>query len=219
MENLNFCLTKDEKKSIKFVSKLILENNDPFSQNDNFCNYYSINEFCSKIPQNKQFFGIFHLNINSLQYHKKDLDVLLDSLNTKFDVITISETRLQKSIDPTKDINLSNYLIESTPTEAEKGGTLIYISKKYEHKSRKDLEIYESKKVESTFVEIINKNGKNIIIGCIYRHHTITKSEFNNLLLPLVSKITKEKKTCYLSGDFNMDLLHLERENDIKGLF
>ena len=191
----------------------------PFFQNYNFCNYYSINEFCSKIPQKKQFFGIFHLNINSLQFHKNDLDVLLDSLNTKFDVITISETRLQKSIDPTKDINLSNYLIESTPTEAEKGGTLIYISKKYEHKLRKDLEIYESKKVESTFVEIANKKGKNVIVGCIYRHLTITNKEFSEKLTILLKKIKKEKKSCYLAGDFNVNLLDIEKDKDVEQYF
>ena len=143
----------------------------------------------------------------------------MNNSTDKLQTVCISETRIQKGSNPTEDINLANYRIESTPTEAEKGGTLIYVSRKYEHKLRKDLEIYETKKVESTFIEIINKNGKNIIIGCIYRHHTITKNEFNSLLSPLISKITKEKKTCYLAGDFNMDLLHLEKENDIKDYF
>ena len=35
------------------------------------------------------------------------------------------------------------------------------------YKPRKDLEIYNKKKIESTFVEILNEKGKSIIVGCI----------------------------------------------------
>ena len=70
-----------------------------------------------------------------------------NKINVKFDIITITETKLQQD-EPTEDINLSEHKFESTPTEAEKGGTLIYISKNLEHKRRKDLEIYEKKKIE-----------------------------------------------------------------------
>ena len=66
-------------------------------------------------------------------------------------------------------------MYEHTPTEANKGGALIYISDKLNYKPRKDLEIYESKNLESTFVEMINAKGKNTIIGCIYKHHTISQ--------------------------------------------
>ena len=67
----------------------------------------------------------------------------------------ISETKLQKNTPPIHDISIPNYTIEHTPTEATKGGTLLYISNKFDYKPRKDLQIYESKNVESTFVEII----------------------------------------------------------------
>ena len=45
-------------------------------------------------------------------------------------------------------------------TAAEKGGTMLYVSKKLHYKPRKDLEIYAKKELESTFVEIINKKNK-----------------------------------------------------------
>ena len=77
-------------------------------------------------------------------------------MKLKFDVIAISETRLRKGIEPVHDINLTNYEKTDTPTEATKGGTLLYISENLNFKPRKDLEIYESKMIESTFVEIIN---------------------------------------------------------------
>ena len=36
---------------------------------------------------------------------------------------------------------------------------------------------------------------------------------------PLLSKITKEKKPCYLAGDFNMNLLQVESNTDIEHYF
>ena len=44
----------------------------------------------------------------------------------QFDIITISESRLMKDVDPV-DISLPYYHIEDTRTEASKGGTLPYI--------------------------------------------------------------------------------------------
>ena len=63
------------------------------------------------------------------------------------------------------------------------------------------------------------KKGKNIIVGCIYRHHTITDKEFTNKLTTLLDKIKKEKKTCYLAGDFNINLLDIEKDKDVEQYF
>ena len=217
LENLTINLTKNEIKSINLLSKLILENND--SNNSNFCNYYTIDDFVTKKFNNTNYFSIFHLNTHSLQFHKQDLDILLDSLKCQFDIITISETKLHKGIAPTHDINISNYNIEHTPTEANKGGTLIYISDRHDYKPRKDLEIYEPKQIESTFIEILRPKSKNIIIGCVYRHHNISQNKFNLILTPLINKISKENKICYLAGDFNMNLLHLDKDSEIEKYF
>ena len=76
-----------------------------------------------------------------------DLKMLLKSLEHDWDVITISESKLKKNIPPINDINLTNYQYEHTPTEANKGGSLIYIANKHNYKPRNDLEIYENKKL------------------------------------------------------------------------
>ena len=219
LENLNFNLSKDEKKFINHIANLILENNDSVIRNKKFCNYYTTDEFCLKNFQNTQYFSIFHLNIHSLQFHKSDLDILLDTLKLKFDIIALSETKLKKGFDPVHDIDLPDYHYESTPTEANKGGTLIYVADKLNYKPRKDLEIYESKNIESTCIELINKKGRNTIVCCIYKHHTITQKQFTQHLKQLLSKISKEKKVCYLAGYFNMNLLHLENDPEIEKYF
>ena len=52
------------------------------------------------------------------------------------------------------------------------------------------LVIYKSKELESTFIEIVKPNKKDVIIGCIYRHPNMDLSEFNNHhILPMLAKL------------------------------
>ena len=44
-------------------------------------------------------------------------------------------------------------------------------------------------KLESTFVEMMNPEKSNIIIGIIYRHPKLDVTEFNNILNNLLKKI------------------------------
>ena len=185
LKNINFTINPTDKNLIKEITNLIIENTDPENSNTNFCNYYDVNKFTSKKFKSESNFSLLHLNIASLQFHFEDLKVLLEVLNYQFYIIAISETKLQKGINPLKDINLPNYQYIHTPTETTKGGTLLYISNKLIFKPRTDLEIYQAKDIESTFAEIIMPKGKNIIVGCIYKHHTIDQNVFANLIHPL----------------------------------
>ena len=71
-------------------------------------------------------------------------------LNFKFDIITISETKIQESTQPTFDVTLQNYNLYQTSTESTSGDTLIYVSKKLNSKIRNDIKIYKPKELEST---------------------------------------------------------------------
>ena len=59
---------------------------------------------------------------------------MISTLDYDFDIIVISETKVRKGSEPTKCIDIPNYHYEHTPTEANKGGTLIYISNKLNYK-------------------------------------------------------------------------------------
>ena len=87
------------------------------------------------------------------------------------------------------------------------GGTLIYIKNNLSYKNRNDLKIYKKLELESTFIEIKMKKGKNIIIGCIYKHPNLETEQFNEYFLKELSeKLLKEKnKEIILMGDFNID--------------
>ena len=129
-------------------------------------------------------------------------------------IIGISESRLQKSKQNITNISLPKYVYEHAPTESSKRGTLLYLDKNLKYKLRKDLNIYHKGMIESTFVEIINKNEKSMVRGCIYKHPKQTIPNFlDNHLLPLFEKLSNENKQILIMADFNINLLNYNNKN------
>ena len=157
------------------------------------CNYEDIESF--KYIPNKKNFSLFHLNIASITKHKDELETIINILDYNFDIMGITETKICKSSEPIIDINLEGYNYFSTPTEAEKGGSLIYVAEKFNTKQRKDLEtiMYKPKLLEATFIEIINSKKKNIIIGCIYRHPPMDLNEFNDEFMNILMETSTRR--------------------------
>ena len=139
-----------------------------------------------------------HLNISSLSYHHLELYNLISSLKIKPNIIEISETRLQNGKEPITNISLPNYVYEHTPTESGKGGTLLYIDKSIKHELCQDRNIFEKKMTELTFIKILNKKQKNLIIECVYKHPKHEVKDFtNNHMIPLLDKLSNENKDNY----------------------
>ena len=159
------------------------------------CKYTDICSF--KYKKDKKKFSLFHSNIASLQKHKDELETILSSLDYKFDIIGLTESKLIKNVKPKFDIKIEGYNCYHTDTESEKGGSMVYVSDSLDSKERKDLQLimYKPGVLESSFVEIINPHTKNILICCIYRHPSMDLKEFNeDFLNPLLTKLDKEKK-------------------------
>ena len=137
-----------------------------------------------------------------------------------FDIITNSESKF-KNI-PTINIEIPGYQSSCIITiEAEKGGTMIHIKNGINFKVREDLKIYQSKSLESTFVELMNEKQSNCIVGVIYRHPTMDTSQFTeNKLTDLLDKISrKSNKKVYLNGDFNFDLLKISSNTETSNFY
>jgi exonuclease III len=106
---------------------------------------------------------------------------------------------------------LEGYDFTSAHRENKKGGGVgIYIAERLKYKLRKDLNINIYETIESTFIEVATENGKNIIVGVIYRPPNNKIETFENAMNQILSKLGKENKICYLMGDFNIDLLKSE---------
>ena len=85
-----------------------------------------------KIEPNSLF--LFHISSCSLNKNFEDLEYLLKATNKSFDIIAISESRILKDTNLSKNINIYNYSIELTQTESHAGGTLLYINNKISYK-------------------------------------------------------------------------------------
>ena len=176
------------------------------------CNYYDIDQLQTlKEFTDKSSLSLFHLNTSSLSKNIDNFEHLIQSTKTDFDIIAVSESRITKNKLPPIDISIPNYSYEFCPTEANAGGTLIYIRTRLSYKTRNDLKIYKSFELESTFIEICNTKKTNIIVGCIYQHPSMNINEFNDdYLNELLDKLSKENETILLLGDFYINLLNYD---------
>ena len=212
--NKEFLASENIKKFFKDINDL--ENNENFNTDESNiditpiinCKYLEILSLKSKNVNNKSF-SLIHLNIHSLEKNKEELESTLSLLDFKFDVIGISETKLKSNIAPKYDIGMEGYKHFSTPSEANKGGVILYILNKHitSQCNKYDKIMYKSKLLESVFAEIKIPNKKNILIACIYRHPSMDIRTFNDEhLSPLFDEINM-KKHIFLLGDFNIDLM------------
>ena len=185
------------------------------------CQYYDVEEFsdCNFNPSKN--FSILHYNIHSIQLHIEEFRVALQMLNFPFDIICISESKIHKDCDPLIDISLHGYQAPiGTPTESTKGGVLIYIKNGLNFKPRDDLNMYKKSQLESCFVEIINNNDSNDIVGVIYRHPSMNPTEFmEDHLSILTDKISNCNKKVFIAGDFNFNLLNASNHCDTFDFF
>ena len=103
------------------------------------------------------------------------------------------------------------------------GGVGIYLQNDIEYKIIKECKFSDSEVIESIFVEIIVPQGKNIIVGCVYRPPNQNTALFQEKFNDILTIITKDNKHCYVMGDFNLDLLqynhHVPTQEFIDSLF
>ena len=185
--------------------------------------YHSVQEFNNLKIDQKSTLSICHTNIASISKHSDDLHLTLSALKINFNIIGITEHKIHKDAVPSANIDIEGYRpFLYDPTSSSHGGTGFFISESINFKKRDDLKFNSCGDFESTFIEIILPSKKNIIVGCIYRHpsSSILIKDFNdNIIEPLLNKISTEGKLCSLMGDFNIDLLKIDTRGDFSDFF
>ena len=147
-------------------------------------------------------FSLLHLNIRSISNKFDSLKNLINTLNILFQIIGLTKTWLNEN---NKDcFTMNNYeYFGSNRLGKRGGGVCLYVSKELEYKIRNDL---TKNMIETKFIEIVNNDGKNIIVGVIYRPPNSYFATFESTTNTILEKIDRENKLCYLMGDFNIDL-------------
>ena len=160
-----------------------------------------------------------HINIVSIQKNIDELRQLLSLLDYKFDIIGLTETRLNE--EPLINIDIEGYSSpELVNTDAVCGGVALYINKSLDYIKRDDLSYGSHEIGETVFLEIVQKRSKNVLVGCHYRHHT-DLNKFNSTYLEYLTKKLSEQnnKPCILMGDFNVNLLNYDEHKDTENFY
>ena len=121
-----------------------LSNSDPESNTPskvNF-NYFDIHKFhCS--PEinscSNKAFSLLNCNIRSIQANFDNLEQFLNDLNYPFNIISLSETWINRSNEQISNLDLPGYSFLSQPTTQRAGGVGMYIKKGIQYSVRYDL--------------------------------------------------------------------------------
>ena len=92
-------------------------------------------------------------------------------------------------------------------------GVSVFINNNLEYIKRSYISIFDEN-VESIFIELSKDYigyKKNSIIGVLYRPPNTDMSIFNQQLLNILSSLKTENKIVYLMGDFNINLLNIDK--------
>lgn len=176
--------------------------------------YYTSGDFSELIKNNnshQEQLSFLHLNIRSLRSKTDDFYNYLKILNFDFSIIALTETWLKDDADEIPQVP-EYKTISLNRKNKDGGGVCLFVKTNFKFKIRTDLNEMQSNSdtTEMLFIEIIRPQMSNIIVGVIYRPPENNYNEFEQSLNNLLYHIDKEKKTCYLLGDFNLDLLKYE---------
>ena len=226
--NSYFKLIKANKIKFKAITKPLLSDNTPIVEINSVINdtnndlvtskYFEPNEISLLIYKQTSSLSFFHLNISSLPHHFKKFSTILTENKLNFDFLEISESRIKLNRTPIISIQLPGYNLKYTPTESSNGGTLAYTKKTGKYKCRKDLQIYKPKELESTFIEINQKN-KRLIKGLFTDIPQWISENLINFLPILFEKLSYGNKTTVCPGDFNANLLNYDIDTVISDFF
>ena len=183
-----------------------------FNQATVKCNYYletKFNDEISKPNGTKDVLSLCHVNIRSARKNLGDFENNLNMLNHDFTIIGLSETWLN---DNDSDLyGLYGYkVIGHHRVNRAGGGVAVCVQDHVCFKERPDLSHF-SEDCESVFIEVEKghqQQSSNVIIGVIYRPPNHDISSFNDKMNSIVNVVRRENKTCYLLGDYNIDILN-----------
>ena len=179
------------------------------------CNYYSPCSFSQLVnsPSFEKFtggFSIIHNNVRSLKRNLENFQThLLSELNYHFDVIGITETRINHANLSDFNPEIPNKNFEFIPTPLAAGGVGMYINDALKYSV---IEKTSNESFQALWVDIdIQTSGRktNVICGVIYRQHN-SPEKFQNYFDETVERFSTSNKTIYLMGDFNINFLSSE---------
>lgn len=213
----HFPLSTLNKLTLKVHEDIVNDktNNFEFTSQEPVCSYYFLNE-PSKIESfPTHHFKLLSYNISSIPLHFDTFTVqVLDFLNFQFDVISICETRLNDNLSSLYSLN--NYLNYFQNKSTSGGGIVIYIRKTFQSFQLKHIS-FQLPHIESLFIKITHPH--TYIVGMLYRPPNTNIADFLASMDTILQHLTNDSRVpCYITGDFNINLLKHKTDNNVKEL-
>lgn len=151
---------------------------------------------------------ILHLNVRGLNTNHNNLELLIESMDIKPDVIVCTETW---KLEYHKLYNIDNYEIYYNQGSINKAdGVVVYVKSSLTHTT----EIEEMGLCKILTAIIKTKNNTRIKISGLYRSHDIPKEIFNTELRNYLETNKNIKHHCIV-GDFNINILKSDGNSDM----
>ena len=181
------------------------------------CDYYSEDAFNDMyrrhdVPDSK--LTMIHSNIRSIPCNLNSFDAYLENLSINFTVIAFTETWLKDTNAHAFGMDGYNSVHNCRP-DRKGGGIALYVKDCISFSVRKDL-FYNNDNIETAFIEVDRGHlgtSNNVMIGVIYRPPDKDMGQFNDLISDILSVIKAEGKSCFLLGDYNINLLNTESQS------
>ena len=133
--------------------------------------------------------------------------------------IALSETWLKEKNDVSSS-SLDNYhepIILNRPNEDGGCGIALYIHNNYTYRVQNDL-THNSNDSQFLFAEIVKYNISTLI-GVSYKPPNVNIDSYSLILSNLLDKLENTSKNIFIAGDFNIDLLKSENNEETNSFF
>ena len=161
--------------------------------------------------------SLYHFNARSLNKHANDITIHLATLKCHFNIYGFTETWFRDNNDSNL-VDFEGYSAVNCNRKGRSGGgATLFIDNDIEFTIREDLSI-KCDDCDSIFIKFNRKERaltRKIIIGVIYRPDYVGLDTFYSDLARVFDVVNNEHKTCYIMGDFNIDLLKFSSNNKI----
>ena len=170
------------------------------------CSYFTETSFNDSINGRDDEFSLFHLNIRSLPKHYSDFTDYISCLNYDFTVLGLSANSCDL-------YNLNNYQHVSQYRENRRGGGVSLLIKDNVPFSVMNELSVNNDLLECMFVQFgkSDLSSKPVIVGILYRPPGSDLEEFCSEFNLILTKLKNERSNVYIMGDFNINLLNVER--------
>ena len=155
-------------------------------------------------------FSICHANIRSIRNPEK-VDHIANSLAEDYDIITLSETWLQRA-SPDSQLALKNFqqpFRRDRVDDSGYGGVLAWVSNEIVAKRRKDLEL---KDLEAMWLEIRVRNHK-LLLCTVYRPPNSSPDFWDMLQESIDLARATTVNSLVITGDLNSDPNSLQEDH------